>query len=119
MRLRENLLPKIGVSTYQMDHEAIEALPQGANAPLDKVLLQAPGVSQDSSASGSLHVRNDHANLQYRIDGIIIPDGVSGFGQLLDTSFVGSVALITGALPAQYGLRQTGSGRHPDEERGL
>jgi outer membrane receptor protein involved in Fe transport len=105
---RENLLPKVGVSTYQMDHDAIEALPQGANAPLDKVLLQAPGVSQDSAASGSLHVRNDHANLQYRIDGIIIPDGVSGFGQLLDTSFAGSVALITGALPAQYGLRQTG-----------
>jgi outer membrane receptor protein involved in Fe transport len=26
----------------------------------------------------------------------------------LDTSFAGSVALITGALPAQYGLRQTG-----------
>jgi outer membrane receptor protein involved in Fe transport len=105
---RENLLPKVGVSSYAMDHDAIEALPQGANAPLDKVLLQAPGVSQDSAASGSLHVRNDHANLQYRIDGIIIPDGVSGFGQLLDTSFVGSVALITGALPAQYGLRQTG-----------
>jgi hypothetical protein len=105
---RENLLPKVGVSTYAMDHDAIEALPQGANAPLDKVLLQAPGVSQDSAASGNLHVRNDHANLQYRIDGIIIPDGVSGFGQLLDTSFAGSVTLVTGALPAQYGLRQTG-----------
>jgi outer membrane receptor protein involved in Fe transport len=105
---RENLLPKIGVSTYELNREAIEALPQGSNAPLDKVLLQAPGVTQDSAASGNLHVRNEHANLQYRINGIIIPDGVSGFGQLLDTGFVGSVSLVTGALPAQYGLRTSG-----------
>ena len=29
----------------------------------------------------------------------------SGFSQLMETSFVGSMALVTGALPAQYGLR--------------
>jgi outer membrane receptor protein involved in Fe transport len=105
---RENLLPKIGVNSYGLSHEDIEAAPQGSNAPLDKVLLQAPGVTLDSAAGGNLHVRNEHANLQYRINGIIIPDGVSGFGQILDTSFVGSLSLITGALPAQYGLRNTG-----------
>jgi outer membrane receptor protein involved in Fe transport len=105
---RENILPKIGVSTYELSHQDIEAMPQGTNAALDKVLLQAPGVTLDSAASGNLHVRNEHANLQYRINGIIIPDGVSGFGQLLETSFVGSMTLVTGALPAQYGLRNTG-----------
>ena len=105
---RENLLPKIGVNSYGLSHQDIEAAPQGSNAPLDKVLLQAPGVTLDSAAGGNLHVRNEHANLQYRINGIIIPDGVSGFGQILDTSFIGSVSLITGALPAQYGLRNTG-----------
>jgi outer membrane receptor protein involved in Fe transport len=105
---RENILPKLGVTTYEMSHQDIEALPQGSNQSLDKVLLQAPGVTQDSAASGNLHVRNDHANLQYRINGIIIPDGVSGFGQLLETGFVGSATLITGALPAQYGFHNTG-----------
>jgi outer membrane receptor protein involved in Fe transport len=105
---RENILPKIGVNVYELSHQDIEALPQGTNAALDKVLLQAPGVTLDSAASGNLHVRNEHANLQYRINGIIIPDGVSGFGQLLETSFVGSMSLVTGALPAQYGLRNTG-----------
>ena len=74
------------MTTYDLSREDIEALPQGSNTPIDKVLLQAPGVTQDSAASGNLHVRNDHANLQYRINGIIIPDGVSGFGQLLETS---------------------------------
>jgi len=96
------------VTTYELSREDIDALPQGTNASLDKVLLQAPGVTQDSAASGNLHVRNDHANLQYRINGIIIPDGVSGFGQLLETSFAGNVTLITGALPAQYGFHNTG-----------
>ena len=105
---RENILPKIGVNTYELSHQDIEALPQGTNAQLDKVLLQAPGVTLDSAAGGNLHVRNEHANLQYRINGIIIPDGVSGFGQLLETSFVGSMSLVTGALPAQYGFRNTG-----------
>ena len=105
---RENILPKIGVNTHELSHQDIEALPQGSNTPLDKVLLQAPGVTMDSAASGSVHVRNEHANLQYRINGIMIPDGVSGFGQLLETSFVGSLSLVTGALPAQYGLRTSG-----------
>ena len=72
------------------------------------MLLQFPGVTQDSAASGELHVRNEHANLQYRINGIMLPDGVGAFGQILDTGIVGSLALLTGALPAQYGLRTAG-----------
>src|SRR5215472_3102753 len=103
-----NLLPKTGTNTFDFSRAVIESLPQGENAPLDKVLLQAPGVTQDSAASGLLHVRNEHANVQYRINGIQIPDGVSGFTQIFDTSFIGSVQLITGALPAQYGLHTAG-----------
>src|SRR5215831_6127013 len=87
---------------------AIESLPQGENTSLDRVLLQAPGATQDSAASGNLHVRNEHANVQYRINGIMLPDGVGAFGQILDTGIVGKLALITGALPAQYGLRTAG-----------
>jgi outer membrane receptor protein involved in Fe transport len=105
---RQTIYARAGASSYQFGHQAIEALPQGTNAALDKVLLQAPGVSQDSAASGELHVRNEHANLQYRINGIALPDGVGGFGQILDTALIGNVALLTGALPAQYGLRTAG-----------
>ncbi len=105
---RENILPKIGVNSYELNRQAIEALPQGDNAPLDKVLLQTPGVYQESAASGNLHIRNEHANLQYRIDGIQLPDGVSGFGEVIETSLIGSMSVVTGALPAQYGLRTAG-----------
>jgi hypothetical protein len=99
------LLPKEGANVYALDRAAIEALPQGDQTPLEKVLLQTPGVSQDSAASGNLHIRNEHANVQYRVDGILLPDGVSGFSQLMETSFASSMSLVTGALPAQYGLR--------------
>lgn len=105
---RQAIFAPNGASAFDVNHEAILALPQSANATLDKVLLQAPGVSQDSAASGDLHVRNEHANVQYRINGIALPDGVSGFGQMLDTSLVGRLTLLTGALPAQYGLRTAG-----------
>lgn len=106
--VRRSIVAPVGTSPFEISHQAIEALPQGANGSLDKVLLQAPGVSQDSAASGELHVRNEHANLQYRINGIALPDGVGGFGQILDTALIGNVSLITGALPAQFGLRTAG-----------
>ncbi len=105
---RDNLSPRMGASTFDMNHAFIETLPQGTDASINKVLLQAPGVSQDSVSSGEIHVRNEHANVQYRINGITLPDGISGFGHVLDTGFVGSLALITGALPAQFGLRTAG-----------
>ncbi len=105
---RHNILAPTGASSHELTRQAIEALPQGNNTPLDKVLLQTPGVSQDSAASGELHVRNEHGNVQYRINGIMLPDGVGAFGQILDTGIVGRLSLITGALPAQYGLRTAG-----------
>src|SRR6202140_4018551 len=105
---RKNIVAPVGANTYEVNHQAIEALPQGANNTLDKVLLQTPGVSQDSAASGDLHIRNEHGNIQYRINGIMLPDGVTGFGQILDSGIIGNVALLTGALPAQYGLRTAG-----------
>ena len=105
---RDNLSPRFGASTFDMNRAFIETLPQGTDGSINKVLLQAPGVSQDSAASGEIHVRNEHANVQYRINGITLPDGISGFGHVLDTGFASSLALITGALPAQFGLRTAG-----------
>ena len=86
----------------------ISNMPAGTDTPFDKVLLQAPGFSQDSAASGSLHLRNEHANLQYRINGVLLPDGVSGFTDFLDSGFVGNATIVDGVLPSQYGQHTTG-----------
>ncbi|MGA7779019.1 MAG: TonB-dependent receptor [Paraburkholderia sp.] len=103
---RNGLQPEVGASVYRFTQADIQALPQGDNTPLNQVLLQAPGVANDSY--GQLHVRGDHADLQYRINGIIIPEPISGFGQSLDTHIIDQVNLITGALPAQYGYKTAG-----------
>ena len=105
---RGNIFTTTGTTSNTISHDTIQDLPGGTNQSVEQVLLQAPGVSQDSAASGLLHVRNDHANLQFRINGILLPDGVTGFGSIFDTSFIGSMSLVTGALPAEYGLRTTG-----------
>ena len=103
---RNQIQPSLGASVYQFNRQAIEDQPQGDSAPLNQVLLQAPGVAQDSF--GQLHVRGDHANLQYRLNGVQLPEGINLFGQVLETRLANSVALITGALPAQYGFRTAG-----------
>src|ERR1700733_11226142 len=103
---RDAIAPSLGASDYMIDRKAIENQPQGVDTSFNQVLLQAPGISQDSY--GQLHIRNEHANLQYRINGIILPEGISGFGQALDPRFAESIDVITGTLPAQYGYRTAG-----------
>jgi outer membrane receptor protein involved in Fe transport len=106
---RENLLPRVGATTYTINREAITSLPQGDNTPVDKLILQMPGVSYDSAASNpNFHVRNEYANVQTRINGVLLPESVSGLGPVIDTNFIGSMSLLTGTLPAQYGLRTAG-----------
>jgi outer membrane receptor protein involved in Fe transport len=110
-RLRDariDLSPKVGTTVYTLDRKQIDALGQGDAAAFDEVLLRLPGVSKDSKASGSIHVRDDHGNIQYRIDGVQLPENISGFGQSIDTRFVEQMDFLTGALPAQYGLRSAG-----------
>lgn len=103
---QNGLTDETGSSTYRFDSATINNLPEGNDTPLNDVLLNAPGVAQDSY--GQLHVRGDHADLQYRINGIILPEGITGFGQTLDTHFISRIELLTGALPAQYGYRTAG-----------
>jgi outer membrane receptor for ferrienterochelin and colicins len=103
---RDAIQPSLGASVYTLDNQAIQALPGGDNLALSQVVLQAPGVAQDSF--GQLHVRGEHNGLQYRLNGVILPEGLSVFGQALNPRLADKVDLITGALPAQYGLRTAG-----------
>jgi len=103
---RAEIETQTGASTYTIDDAAIAASPGGGNLLLNQVLLQAPDVVQDSF--GQIHVRGDHNDLQYRLNGIILPEGISVFGQSLSPRLISSMSLITGALPAEYGLRTAG-----------
>ncbi|WP_236646551.1 TonB-dependent receptor [Aristophania vespae] len=95
-----------GATSYHLTSKDIEALPQGENAAFSQVMLRMPGVVQDGH--GEVHVRGEHSNLTYRINGVMLPESLQGFGQELDTRIVQSFNLLTGTLPAQYGLRTAG-----------
>ena len=99
---RSRLEPSLGATVYKLSRGSIETIPQGDNSPLNQVLLQAPGVAQDSF--GQIHVRGDHNEIQFRLDGVQLPEGLTVFGQALETRFAHSLSLITGALPAEYGF---------------
>jgi outer membrane receptor protein involved in Fe transport len=103
---RDAITPSLGASQYTFNREALEKQPGGTNLSLNKSLLQAPGVTQDSY--GTIHIRNEHANLQYRLNGVIVPEAISGFGTTFDPRIASSIQLITGTLPAQYGYRTAG-----------
>ncbi len=103
---RNSIQTQTGASTYVIDAAAIAATPGGENTLLNQVIMQAPDVAQDSF--GQFHVRGEHNGLQYRLNGIILPEGISVFGQSLDPRLIASMSLITGALPAEYGLRTAG-----------
>ena len=103
---RNGLSPDTGSTLYRFNQQDFAALPLGDSTPVNQIILRVPGVAQDSF--GQLHVRGDHANLQYRINGVIVPESVSGFGQALDARFANDLSILTGALPAQYGYRTAG-----------
>jgi outer membrane receptor for ferrienterochelin and colicins len=103
---RSRIQTQTGASTYTIDAAAVAATPGGDNTLLNQVIMQAPEVAQDSF--GQFHVRGEHNGLQYRLNGIILPEGISVFGQSLDPRLIASMSLITGALPAEYGLRTAG-----------
>jgi hypothetical protein len=103
---RSSIETQTGASTYTIDAAAIAAVPGGDNTLLNQVIMQSPEVAQDSF--GQFHIRGEHNGLQYRLNGIILPEGISVFGQSLDPRLISSMSIVTGALPAEYGLRTAG-----------
>src|SRR6267378_1021027 len=103
---REAIVPSLGATRYTIGPDRLDSQAQGENAPFNQTILRFPAVAQDSL--GQLHVRGEHANLQYRIDDVLLPESIPGFGQELETRFADNISLMTGALPAQFGFRTTG-----------
>src|SRR5256714_3437751 len=103
---REAIVPNLGATRYTIGPDRLDSQAQGENAPFNQTILRFPGVAQDSF--GQLHVRGEHANLQYRIDDVLLPESIPGFGPELATRFADNISLMTGALPAQFGFRETG-----------
>lgn len=105
LEVRSSLAPiqyKASSEIYPVSRKDIEELPRGNNVELQDVLLTVP-----SAVYGSLkqvHLRQDHANLQLRIDGVPIPDTVSStFSDVISPRAWERADIILGGMEAQYG----------------
>src|SRR3984885_14329433 len=103
---RSRIETQTGASTYTFSSSDIQSSPGGDNVQLNQVMLQVPDAAQDSF--GQLHIRGDHNGLQFRLNGVILPDGISFFGQTLPPRMIAQLKLIPGSLPPEYGLRSAG-----------
>ena len=111
--------PTTASSSSKLDHADIQSLPRGDTASVNEVLATQPGFVYD--AFGNLFARGNHANIQYQLDGVPLPDSVSGlFGGFLSAKFIENMELITGGLPAEYGERLAAvvnlNTRHPSPD---
>jgi hypothetical protein len=110
-RALNDLSPETGSSAYQFDRQSIHRLPEGDNSNLAQVLQQAPGVSQDSYGQGQeqIHVHGENGGgVQYRVNGIFLPDAVTSYGEIFSPRFVHTITLLTGVMPAEIGFRNEG-----------
>jgi len=93
---------KASSETYQLSRKEIEALPRGNNNDVHDVLLTVPSVVYGGLKQ--THIRQDHANQQFRIDGIPIPDTVTGsFADIVPPRAWERADIILGGMEAQYG----------------
>src|SRR6266403_139433 len=103
---REQIVPSLGATRYTVGPDRLNQQAQGEDAPFNQTILRFPGVAQDSF--GQVHLRGEHANLQYRVNDVLLPEGIAGFSQELDVPFIKTLNILTGSLPAQYGYRTAG-----------
>lgn len=101
-RLVQNSAP---VSSVEISHEMIQKLPQGDQVRLPTLIANTtPGVVP--GAFGQMFIRGNHANIQYQIDGVQMPESPSNtFGEAFSPRNIDHMEVITGGIPAEYGER--------------
>jgi outer membrane receptor protein involved in Fe transport len=92
-------------SSKEVNAKQIEELPQGDNISLPHLIASTnPGVVQ--GPFGQTFVRGNHANIQYQIDGVQLPDSqTNAFGDAFTPRNIDHMEVITGGVPAEYGNR--------------
>jgi len=105
VKAKKHLVKTAPSSTREINKETIQELPQGDDIKLPKLLATTtPGIIQ--GPFGQTFIRGNHANIQYQIDGVQLPDSPSNtFGQAFSPRNIDHMEVITGGVPAEYGER--------------
>nr|HEX4314439.1 TonB-dependent receptor [Kofleriaceae bacterium] len=113
--------PTASGSVSTVTRQALQERPGGEDRPVTDVVASQPGVVAD--ALGNIYVRGNHANVQYQVDGIPVPDSVGSlFAASIPVRLVQQLDVLTGGMPAEFGdrlgavvnLQTRQAGEHPD-----
>jgi outer membrane receptor protein involved in Fe transport len=77
---------------------------QGSPTLTTSQIVQQAIVGAARAPTGEVHIRGQHAEYSYYVDGIPVPAGISGsLNELFDPSIVNQINFQTGAWDAEYG----------------
>jgi outer membrane receptor for ferrienterochelin and colicin len=95
---------KASGSVATMTRETLQELPGTEDRPVTDVVATQPGFVVD--ALGNVYARGNHANVQYQVDGIPVPDSVGSlFAASIPVRLVQALEVYTGGMPAEFGDR--------------
>ncbi len=108
VKAKRHLVTSASNSSRDLNKDEIAQLPGGATADVRR-LLYTTTAGFVEGALGQVFTRGNHANLQYQIDGIQLPDSVGGsFGEAFTPVNIDHMEILTGGLPAEFGNRLAG-----------
>jgi hypothetical protein len=108
-------------SVATVTRQTLQERPGGEDQPVTEVVASTPGVVGD--ALGNIYVRGNHANVQYQVDGVPVPDSVGSlFAASIPVRLIQQLDILTGGMPAEFGDRLGAvvnlvtrqAGDHPD-----
>jgi Carboxypeptidase regulatory-like domain len=91
---------RTGDQTFQQDNY------HGAPTNTTSEILQQSIVGAARAPTGEVHIRGQHAEYTYYVDGVPVPPGISGsLNELFDPQVVNNIDFQTGGWDAEYGGR--------------
>ncbi len=91
-------------SVATITRQKLAELPGADDRPVTDVIATQPGFVTD--ALGNVYARGNHANIQYQVDGIPVPDSVGSlFAASIPVRLIQNLEIYTGGMPAEFGDR--------------
>ena len=94
----------LAVDTRTGDQRFKQDQYHGAPSNTTSQILQQSIAGAARAPTGEVHIRGQHAEYTYYVDGVPVPAGISGsLNELFDPSVVNEIAFKTGGWDAEYG----------------
>ncbi|HEX4452514.1 MAG TPA: TonB-dependent receptor [Kofleriaceae bacterium] len=91
-------------SVATVTRQQLNENPGGEDRPITDVVSTQPGFVADSL--GNIYARGNHANIQYQVDGVPVPDSVGSlFAASIPVRLINGLEIYTGGMPAEFGER--------------